>query len=117
MQGSHPAAKSSRLPDGVVVQPRRFEFRDLQSVPQHWFAGNPIVTHIENAFSVLIPPGERFFIRSVRHYEHRADPELADLIRGFLQQEAQHTWKRRPPTRIASSRGCRRPSRTRCSWA
>jgi predicted metal-dependent hydrolase len=91
MQGSHPAAKSSRLPDGVVVQPRRFEFRDLQSVPQHWFAGNPIVTHIENAFSILIPPGERFFIRSVRHYEHRADPEHAELIRGFIEQEGQHT--------------------------
>ncbi len=87
-----PAARSSRLPDGVVVQPRRFEFRDLESVPQYWFSDNPIVTHMENAFSILIPPGESFFIRSVRNYEDRAtDPELEDLIRAFIQQEGLHT--------------------------
>ena len=92
MQRPFPAARSSRLPDGIVVQPRRFEFRDLESVPQYWFAENPIITHIENAFSILIPPGERFFIRSVRNYEDRAtDPESEGLIRAFIQQEGLHT--------------------------
>jgi predicted metal-dependent hydrolase len=61
-------------------------------VPQYWFADNPLLTHMENAFSILIPPGELFFIRSVRHYEDRAkDPEQRDLIRAFVQQEALHT--------------------------
>jgi predicted metal-dependent hydrolase len=61
-------------------------------VPQYWFADNPIVTHMENAFSLLIPPGERFFIRSVRNYEDRAaDPEFKDLIRAFIEQEGLHT--------------------------
>ncbi len=74
-----------------MIQPRKFEFEDLKSVPQYWFADNPIVTHIENAFSILIPPGERFFIRAVRNYEDQAtDPELADLIRAFVQQEGLH---------------------------
>jgi predicted metal-dependent hydrolase len=83
---------SSHLPEGVVIEPRRFEFRELDTMPQHWFADNALITHMENAFSLLIPPGERFFIRSVRNYEDRAgDPELAELIRGFLQQEGQHT--------------------------
>ena len=92
MDAPSPAVTSSRLPDGVVVQPRRFEFQDLESVPQYWFANNPIVTHMENAFSILIPPGERFFIRSVRHYQDRVkDPEFGDLIRAFVQQEALHT--------------------------
>jgi predicted metal-dependent hydrolase len=92
MERPFPAARSSRLPEGVVVQPRKFEFRDLESVPQYWFADNPILTHVENAFSILIPPGERFFIRSVRNYANRAtDPELADLIRAFVQQEGLHT--------------------------
>jgi len=87
-----PAAGSSRLPGGVAIQPREFEFRDLESVPQYWFAGNPIITHMENAFSILIPPGERFFIRSVRNYEDRVtDPESRDLIRAFVQQEGLHT--------------------------
>jgi predicted metal-dependent hydrolase len=92
MQRPFPAATSSRLPEGVVVRPRRFEFQDLESVPQYWFADNPIVTHMENAFSILIPPGELFFIRSVRNYQDRVtDPELGELIRGFIQQEALHT--------------------------
>lgn len=87
-----PTARSSRLPAGVVVQPRKFAFEDLESVPQYWFAGNPIITHMENAFSILIPPGERFFIRSVRNYEDRAtDPEMQGLIRAFVQQEGQHS--------------------------
>ncbi len=88
MQQPFPAATSSR---GAYIQPRKFEFRDLESVPQYWFAENPIVSHIENAFSILIPPGERFFIRAVRHYESRAtDPELAELVRAFVQQEGLH---------------------------
>jgi predicted metal-dependent hydrolase len=87
-----PAATSSRLPEGVAIQPREFRWRSLEAVPQYWFAGNPILSHVENAFSILIPPGERFFIRSVRNYEDRVkDPELADLIRAFIQQEALHT--------------------------
>lgn len=88
MQEVHPPARSSR---GAFIQPRRFEFTDLDSVPKYWLAENPIVTHIENAFSILIPPGERFFIRSVRNYADRArDPELADLVRAFVQQEGLH---------------------------
>lgn len=87
-----PAAKSRRLPDGVSIQPRRFDFDGLERVPQYWLGGNPLLTHTENAFSILIPPGERFFIQSVQHYADRVtDPELRDLIRAFIQQEALHT--------------------------
>lgn len=87
-----PCAHAARLPDGVVVQPRRFEFADLEAMPQYWFAGNPVATHMENAFSILIPPGERFFIRSVRNYsDDVTDPETRDLIRAFSQQEGFHS--------------------------
>lgn len=88
MQEPFPAARSSR---GAYIQPRRFEFEELDAVPQYWFAGNPILSHIENAFSITIPPGERFFIRAVRRYADQArDPELAELIRAFVQQEGLH---------------------------
>lgn len=88
MHEPHPAATSSH---GAFIQPRRFEFANLAAVPEFWFADNPIVTYIENAFSILIPPGERFFIRSVRHFADRTrDPELTDLVRAFVQQEGLH---------------------------
>ncbi len=86
-------ARSSTLPEGVVVTPRRFAFEGLDDVPQYWFADNPVSTHVENTFSILIPPGERFFIRSVRHFADRVadDPGAQALIRAFTQQEAYHT--------------------------
>ena len=81
-------ARSPELPDGVSIQPRRFEFEDLESVPQYWFANNPLLTHFENAFSIFIPPGERFFIRSVRRYQDRAtDPESQKNTRSSREGE------------------------------
>jgi predicted metal-dependent hydrolase len=80
------------LPTGVEIVPRRFAFRDLDAIPKYWFGGNKIITHIENTFSILIPPGERFFIQSVRNYADRVeDPEFAKLVQAFIQQEGHHT--------------------------
>jgi len=85
------ATGPGRLPAGIGIQPRQFRFEALDSIPRHWIADNPIVTHFENTFSLLIPPGERFFIRSVRALAERADgPELAAQIRAFVSQESFH---------------------------
>lgn len=87
----HEPARSRSLPEGVSVQPREFSFADLEAIPQYWNMENPVLTHFENAFSIMIPPGERFFIDSVRHYEDRvADDEGRELIRAFVQQEDLH---------------------------
>lgn len=93
MLQNEPAASSPRLPQGVVVQPRKFRFDDVEAIPQYWFGGNPLITHIENTFSLLIPPGERFFIRSVKHYADRVadDADMQALIRAFAHQEGLHT--------------------------
>lgn len=41
--------------------------------------------------SVVFPPGERFFMQSVRAYESRiTDPELKEAVRAFHAQEALH---------------------------
>ncbi len=80
------------LPKGIEIVPRKFSFRDLDSVPKYWFGGNKGITHLENTFSILIPPGERFFIQSVRNYADRVeDPEFAKLVQAFIQQEGHHT--------------------------
>ena len=87
-----PLATPPTLPTGVDIVPRRFAFRDLESIPKYWFGGNKIVTHLENTFSIMIPPGERFFIQSVRNYADRiTDPELARLVQAFIHQEGHHT--------------------------
>jgi len=86
------AVRPGSVPDGVQIRPRRFEFRGLDEVPQYWFAGNPVSTHIENTFSILIPPGERFFIRAVRHFADRVtDPDARAAVDAFTRQEALHS--------------------------
>ncbi len=85
-------ASPPTLPDGVDIIPRKFTFRDLDAIPKYWFGGNKLITHLENTFSILIPPGERFFIQSVRNYADRVDdPEFAKLVQAFIQQEGHHT--------------------------
>jgi predicted metal-dependent hydrolase len=81
------------VPEGVEIVPRSFRFRDLDSIPKYWFGGNKLITHLENTFSILIPPGERFFIQSVRNYAERVadDPGFSALVQDFIRQEGHHT--------------------------
>src|SRR5436190_20369306 len=80
---------SSRKANGPVPIPRtpKVAFGD---VPRHWFAGSRAATHVANAVNLLFPAGERFFVRSVRHYSHRVSPALAAQVKGFFGQEGRH---------------------------
>src|SRR5262245_6135305 len=74
----------------MIPQPRKAPV-DVSGVPKHWFAGNPIATHIANGVNMLFPHGERFFVRSVNHYVAQIDsPELRAQIKGFFGQEGRH---------------------------
>lgn len=59
-------------------------------VGRHWFGGSATRTHLANGLNFVFPEGERFFIRSVRHYADRLDPELRARVAAFAGQEAQH---------------------------
>ena len=61
------------------------------SAPRYWWGGNALATHMANGGSLLFPSGERFFIRSVRHFLDRIDdPALRADVQGFFAQEARH---------------------------
>jgi len=71
-----------------TVRKMGLPFEDL---PRHWFFGHPVHTAVLNALSLLFPAGERFFIRSVKHFEgHICDPTLRAAMRAFYGQEAHH---------------------------
>ncbi|NUO50639.1 MAG: metal-dependent hydrolase [Polyangiaceae bacterium] len=63
-----------------------------KSVPRHWLAQSVLATHLANGVSVLFPAGERFFVRSVKHFAevYRDDPALAEAVRKFAGQEGWH---------------------------
>src|SRR5687767_564372 len=64
-------------------------------VPKHWHPAGPAVSMFFDNLSILFPEGERFFIRSVRHYTNAVrdlgDTELVEAMRGFAGQEGVHT--------------------------
>ncbi|MDB4936146.1 MAG: hypothetical protein JWP87_3118 [Labilithrix sp.] len=63
----------------------------FSGVPKRWFAGSTAATHVANGVNLLFPAGERFFVRSVKHYlDQLDDPELVAQVRGFFGQEGRH---------------------------
>src|SRR5215510_612662 len=83
------ATTSRRLPVNPIV-PRDLDV-DFRAVPRHWLAGNATATAIANGVNLLFPHGERFFVRSVKHFlDQIEDPELRAAIKGFFGQEGRH---------------------------
>lgn len=68
---------------------RDFNF-DMQESDATTYARNKVITRILNAFSLLLPVGERFFIESIREYRDEVSPEMREQINLFIRQEGQH---------------------------
>ncbi len=76
-------------PTSVVV-PRDLDV-DFAAVSRHWLANSPAATAISNGVNLLFPNGERFFVRSVKHFLGQiADPILRAQVKGFFGQEGRH---------------------------
>src|SRR5215471_13084511 len=64
---------------------------DLAQVPRYWHTNNVVATAISNGLNMLFPAGERFFVRSVKHFvDDIDDPVLRTQIKGFFGQEGRH---------------------------
>lgn len=74
-----------------IPRPRSAPVSFDEGVPRRWFADLAVASHIVNGVSLLFPAGERFFVRSVRHYLDRIhDPVLREQVKGFFGQEGRH---------------------------
>ena len=83
-------ARKGRTTSPSAPKPRtpRLGFAD---VPKRWFGGSAAATQVANGVNLLFPAGERFFVRSVKHYlDQLEDPELVAQVRGFFGQEGRH---------------------------
>lgn len=86
---------------------RAMGFAFDRGVPRFWLMGSPHATHYSNALNSLFPEGERFFIRSVKHYVDRLedDPELLKRVKGFFGQEGRHGHEHERWNRILEEQG------------
>jgi uncharacterized protein len=80
-----------------MQQPTHPEVRNLKfelgpSVPRFWHGERKSLTLFFNSLSIFFPPGERFFITSVKAFRKRIhDPVLAADAKAFYAQEAIHS--------------------------
>jgi len=82
----------SATPPGLVLEVRSPDFEFPEDLPKYWWDNDPVKTLLLGALSASFPPGEKFFIDSVRHYQDQiTDPELKKAIRAFIGQEAHHS--------------------------
>ncbi|MFC6885512.1 metal-dependent hydrolase [Actinomadura yumaensis] len=73
------------------IRTRRVSF-DWESTPLHWVPGDPVATHIINAFHIVLPEGEKWFIQCVKDARpHLKDERLLEEIKGFIGQEMVHS--------------------------
>lgn len=90
-----PAEKSSakkRLAGTTVgIPPRQMDFRFPADAERYFFDQNAFASMFFATLSGFFPPGERFFVESVRYYRDRiSDPVMKAKVSGFIGQEAIH---------------------------
>jgi predicted metal-dependent hydrolase len=77
-------------PDRVALRPRDVRY-DWASLPMHWVPDDPFTTHVLNVLHLLLPEGERWFVRVFSEaLPLIRDEQLAEEVRGFIGQEAMH---------------------------
>ncbi|MBX7226805.1 MAG: metal-dependent hydrolase [Chitinophagales bacterium] len=70
---------------------RRVQFNLKENLSKHYIAGNVFATHYMNSLHVIFPEGEKFFIRSVKKFQHVIqDEKLKKDIKDFIGQEGVH---------------------------
>lgn len=80
------------LSRSIKITPRDEHFHFEAVGDADWHGGHMEKTFVFNAFSMMFPAGERFFIDSVRDVRDRVDdPELMEQVKAFITQEALHT--------------------------
>src|SRR3954453_12422717 len=90
-----PAGGHMAAPQAVPhrsVRTRRIAFAyPPTSLDRHYVNGDLVMSHVVSVLSAMFPPGEDFFVRSVkRHAGQVTDPELKQKVAGFIGQEVTH---------------------------
>ncbi|WP_199549026.1 metal-dependent hydrolase [Streptomyces sp. N35] len=74
-----------------AIVPRRVSF-DWDSTPLHWIPDEPTATHVINVLHLLLPAGERWFVKVFKEaLPLVGDPVLLKDVKGFMGQEATHS--------------------------
>ena len=88
---SNPTSKRPLAGATVGIPPRQVSFKIPRETGRYPAHNNATVTLFLAMLSAGFPPGERFFVESVRRFRHQiTDPELKAAVSGFIGQESIH---------------------------
>jgi len=83
--------RSGPVLEHYAITPRRVSF-DWESTPLHWIPDEPTATHVINVLHLLLPAGERWFVKVFKEGLPLVDDaELLGDVKGFMGQEATHS--------------------------
>jgi predicted metal-dependent hydrolase len=82
---------ASRTPADLVIHPRNVTFTHPKDTRRWWNGGDPVASAFFNSLSISFPPGEAFFIKSVRYFRNAVPAQLRSQIDDFIRQEAAHS--------------------------
>lgn len=92
--------------DDEDIIPRDIRFGILENPTRHWLDNDFHKTALIDGLSIFLPEGERYFIRSLKHYAPKLkNRKLADEINGYAVQEAFHTREHEDYNRALSKLG------------
>lgn len=76
-----------------TLQKRDFHLdeENMPSTKGVWFKNKPLITQLLNSYTLLIPNGEGFIIRTCNRYLKQVRPELANELRMLFFQEGSHS--------------------------
>lgn len=85
-------AKSKPLAVHPIVPRQGLDFGLDGDIPKYWMDGDAFKSRFWDALSLIFPPGEKYFMTTVRAYRDQiTDPQMLQEIKDFNIQEAQHT--------------------------
>ncbi|AUG81000.1 metal-dependent hydrolase [Kitasatospora sp. MMS16-BH015] len=84
------SVEPTRVHESLVLEPRDVHF-DWGQLPLHWIPDEPMATHTINVLHLLLPEGERWFVRLFKQaLPMVTDEQLREEVLGFIGQEAIH---------------------------
>ena len=79
--------------NGHILQKRNFQIEQscMPSAAGVWYDNKPLSTQLLNSYTLLIPNGETFIIRTCGRYLKEAKPELVEELKVLFFQEGSHS--------------------------
>lgn len=74
-----------------TITPRRFVSKMEPDIPKHWLPENEVLSSLLNAYTILVPANEGFYVRTLKAcMPLLKDAQLRERCAQFIHQEAQH---------------------------